>query len=242
MTDSDEQGRSDYAGISSSDSVARVLVVDDHGLVRAGLRELIDAEPDLKTCTEAANLAEAKLAVERYSPQVVLLDLTLGIEDGRELLRWLATRPNPPSVLILSMEEEAMWAADLLAMGARGYLQKASTPTQILAAVRLVLAGKIALSPALTQSLVRRMSKGRDATFGAGPTGVTGADALTPRERQILGLVAQARSSRDIAQTLGCAMKTVDTHKRAICEKLALNGSADLLRYAVTYRRLVGDR
>ena len=217
---------------------ARVLLVDDHSLVRSGLRELIDAQPDLRTCAEAANLAEAQLAIVNVEPDVIVLDLTLGREDGRDLLRWLALRHGAAPTLVLSMLEEALYASDVLALGARGYLSKSCPPDSIIRGIRSVLAGKVALSDLATERLVKRLAKGRDqrGAAPAGPGGLTAdTDRLTPREREVLTLIGHAYSTREIAEALGCAVKTVDSHKRAICEKLGLESTDVLLRYAITH-------
>lgn len=214
---------------------SRVLLVDDHSVVRGGLRELIDAQPDLRTCAEAATIDEAQRAIVGHAPNVIVLDLTLGKEDGRDLLRWLALRPNHPPVLVLSMFEEALYAADVLALGAKGYLTKSTSPDAIIRGIRTVLAGKVALSEGATERLVKRLARGRDQRGGA--TGGVTADAerLTPREREVLALIGHAYSTREIAVSLGCAVKTVDSHKRAICEKLGLETTDVLLRYAITH-------
>ncbi len=223
-------------GRSADERRARVLLVDDHSLVRSGLRELIDAQPDLRTCAEAATLAEAQLAVTNYSPDVIVLDLTLGREDGRDLLKWLALRQSPAPTLVLSMLEEALYATDVLALGARGYLSKSCPPDNIIRGIRSVLAGKVALSDQATERLVKRLAKGRDQRGGAGPGAITAdADRLTPREREVLTHIGNAYSTREIADALGCAVKTVDSHKRAICEKLGLESTDVLLRYAITH-------
>lgn len=219
----------------------RVLLVDDHVLVRNGLRELIDAQPDLRTCAEAANLEEARQAVINCEPDVIVLDLTLGREDGRELLKWLALRLGPPPTLVLSMLEEALYATDVLALGARGYLSKSCPPEQIIRGIRTVLGGKVALSDQATERLVKRLAKGRDqrGVPGGTTTGLTAdTDRLTPREREVLTLIGHAYSTREIADALGCAVKTVDSHKRAICEKLGLDSTDVLLRYAITHHEL----
>lgn len=213
---------------------ARVLLVDDHAVVRSGLRELIDAQPDLLTCAEAATVAEARLAVETLAPDVVVLDLTLGRDDGRDLLKWLSIRKPAPPVLVLSMLEETLHATDVLALGARGYLSKSAPPDAIVRALRVVLAGQIALSHSAAERLVKRLARSRDHR-GALPPGGADLDCLTVRERVVLGLLGTALSTREIAESLGCATKTIDSHKRAICEKLGLDSTDALLRYAIVH-------
>ena len=224
------------------ESRAGVLIVDDHALVRSALRDLIDAQADLRTCAEAASLDEAERAIVACHPDVVILDLTLGREDGRDLLKRLALRENPPAVMVLSMLEEALYATEVLALGARGFLNKSGPPAEILAGLRNVLAGRVALSGAATERLVRRLAKGRESRGSAiGAAMKADTDRLTPREREVLTMIGRASSTREIAEALGCAPKTVDSHKRAICEKLGLDTTDMLLRYAIAHNDNVGD-
>jgi DNA-binding NarL/FixJ family response regulator len=224
------------AAEAAGDTRASVLIVDDHALVRSALRDLFDAQPDLRTCAEAANLDEAERAIVACRPDVVILDLTLGREDGRDLLKRLVLRESPPSVMVLSMLEEALYATEVLALGARGFLNKSGPPAEILAGVRSVLAGRVALSGAATERLVRRLAKGRESRGSAiGASMKADTDRLTPREREVLTMIGRANSTREIAEALGCAPKTVDSHKRAICEKLGLDTTDMLLRYAIAH-------
>ena len=222
---------SEPAPSPARESRASVLIVDDHALVRSALRDLIDAQPDLRTCAEAATLDEAERAIVACHPDIVILDLTLGREDGRDLLKRLALRESPPAVMVLSMLEEALYATEVLALGARGFLNKSGPPAEILAGLRNVLAGRVALSGAATERLVRRLAKG--SAIGASMKADT--DRLTPREREVLTMIGRANSTREIAEALGCAPKTVDSHKRAICEKLGLDTTDMLLRYAIAH-------
>ena len=230
------------AASAARDARATVLIVDDHALVRSALRDLVDAQSDLRTCAEAATIDEAERAIVAYRPDIVILDLTLGKEDGRELLKRLALRETPPAVMVLSMLEEALYATEVLALGARGFLNKSGPPAEILAGVRSVLAGRVALSGAATERLVRRLAKGRESRGSAiGASMKADTDRLTPREREVLTMIGRANSTREIAEALGCAPKTVDSHKRAICEKLGLDTTDMLLRYAIAHNDNVVD-
>lgn len=221
----------------AADTRSSVLIVDDHVLVRTALRELIDAQPDFRTCAEATTLEEAERALVACRPDAVVLDLTLGREDGREFLKRLSLHGNPPPVLVLSMLEEALYATEVLALGARGFLNKSSPPAEILAGLRSVVAGRVALSGAATERLVKRLAKGRETRGQSTGTSLKAdVEALTQREREVLKLVGQAHSTREIAEALGCAQKTVDSHKRSICEKLGLESTDVLLRYAIAHK------
>ena len=208
----------------------RILLVDDHEVVRIGLRQLVDAHPDLKVCGEATTVAEARAAIDLLKPDVVLLDLTLGEESGFDLLRSLDELSYTPRVLVLSMFDESLYADDALALGARGYTMKDVPPEDLIRAVRTIAAGGVYLSDRLAQRVMRRVAAGRE-------QGPAAHEALTPREQEVIELLGEALTTREIAARMGTAVKTVDSHKRNICEKLGLDSAAELLRYAVINAR-----
>jgi DNA-binding NarL/FixJ family response regulator len=204
----------------------RVLLVDDHEVVRIGLRQLIDSHVDLKVCGEATSLAAARTAIDDLKPDVVLLDLTLGEESGFDLLRSLGELRYTPRVLVLSMFDESLYADDALALGARGYTMKDVPSEDLIRAIRTVAGGSVYLSDRLAQRVMRRVAAGRE-------QGLAAHEALTPREQEVIEMLGHALTTREIAARLGTAVKTVDSHKRNICEKLGLESAAELLRYAV---------
>ncbi len=208
----------------------RILLVDDHEVVRIGLRQLIDSHSDLKVCGEATSVEEARAAINVLRPDVVLLDLTLGEESGFDLLRSLDELSYTPRVLVLSMFDESLYADDALALGARGYTMKDVPPEDLIRAVRTVASGGVYLSDKLSQRVMRRVAAGRE-------QGPAAHEALTPREQQVIELLGEACTTREIAARMGTAVKTVDSHKRNICEKLGLESAAELLRYAVINAR-----
>lgn len=207
--------------------MAKVLVVDDHPLMREGLNELIAADTDLEICGEADSAASALQAVALLNPDVVVLDLTLGSDDGVALVGTLRQRWPALPILVLSMHDEAVYGERLLAMGVRGYVMKQEASLVILTALRKVIAGEHYVSAALAGRLYARMSRARDASQ---PT-----DVLTQREREVLRQIARGQSTQDIAVTLGMSAKTVDSHRRNMREKLGLASAADLVRYAVQW-------
>ena len=230
MADSDT-GRS---GTKPPEHLARVsvLLVDDHEVVRIGLRQMIESHADLVVCGEATNLAEARAAISLLKPDLVLLDLTLGDESGLDLLRD-TERPLPlplPRVLVLSMFDEALYADDALALGARGYTMKDAPPADLIKAIRAVAAGGVYLSDRLAQRVMRRIAAGRE-------PGPRAHEMLTAREQEVIDLLGTALTTREIAAQMGTAVKTIDSHKRNICEKLGLDSAAALLRYAVVNAR-----
>lgn len=209
----------------------RVLIVDDHPIVRHGLARMIEASPDLAVCGEVETVADAKHAIRTLEPDVVIVDLTLGQGDGLELVRDVrAQRPGLP-MLVLSMHEESIYAERMLAAGARGYIMKEAASDQLLIALRRVLAGKVYLSEALTARLRAR---------GAASTGETTEDPLrrlSNREMQVLGKLGRGLSSRAIATDLTLSVKTVESHRQSIKRKLNLSNNAQLLQYALTLDR-----
>ncbi len=216
---------------SAESARRRVLIVDDHPIVRHGLARMIEASPDLAVCGEVETVADAKHAIRELEPDVVIVDLTLGQGDGLELVRDVrAQRPGLP-MLVLSMHEESIYAERMVAAGARGYIMKEAASDQLLIALRRVLAGKVYLSEVLTARLRAR---------GAAPTGEATEDPLrrlSNREMQVLGKLGRGLSSRAIATDLTLSVKTVESHRQSIKRKLNLANNAQLLQYALTLDR-----
>lgn len=209
----------------------RVLIVDDHPIVRHGLARMIEASPDLAVCGEVETVADAKHAIRTLEPDVVIVDLTLGQGDGLELVRDVRAQRSGLPMLVLSMHEESIYAERMLAAGARGYIMKEAASEQLLIALRRVLAGKVYLSEALTARLRAR---------GAASTGETTEDPLrrlSNREMQVLGKLGRGLSSRAIATDLTLSVKTVESHRQSIKRKLNLTNNAQLLQYALTLDR-----
>jgi len=207
--------------------VARVLIVDDHPLMREGLCELIAPERDLEVCGEADSARSAIAAIEALTPTVVVLDLTLGQDDGVSLVGDIHQRWPTLPILVLSMHDEALYAERLLSLGARAYVMKQEASAVFLQALRKVIAGEHYLSPALATRLYTRITRTRDAVHPA--------ESLTPRERAVLQEMARGHGTQAIAAALGMNGKTVDSHRRNIREKLGLASAADLVRYAVQW-------
>jgi DNA-binding NarL/FixJ family response regulator len=230
VQESDSKPRAADAWSPARSGQIRILLVDDHEVVRIGLRQLIDSRPDLRVCGEATTVAEARAAIGVAKPNVVLLDLTLGAESGFGLLGSLDELPCTPRILVLSMFDESLYADDALALGARGYTMKDVPPDELIKAIRTVAGGNVYLSDRLAQRMKRRIAAGRD-------QGPAAHEALTPREQEVIELLGEALTTREIAARMGTAVKTVDSHKRNICGKLGLASAAELLRYAVINAR-----
>lgn len=206
---------------------AKVLIVDDHPAMLAGLRGLLSGEPDLELCGEADSAASAVKAIETSAPEVIVLDLFLGADDDIDFVGRIHARWPHIRILVVSMQDEALFAERILAMGARGFVMKREASQVILAAVRKVLAGEYFLSPALGERLFARKARARYSSNVV--------DVLTAREREVLADIAVGKSTQQISKHLGMHVKTVDSHRRSMREKLGLNSAAELVRYAVQW-------
>ena len=207
----------------------RVLIVDDHPIVRQGLRRMIETESDLVVCGEVQTEREARAAIRALAPDVVIVDISLTQGDGLELVRDVhAQRPELP-MLVLSMHDELIYGERLLAAGACGYIMKQAASDQLLVALRRVLSGEIYISDALAGSLGRARAEGVDG-IGSDPI-----DRLSNRELQVLSLIGRGLSSREAADGLGLSVKTVETHRQSLKRKLNLATNAQLLQYAINW-------
>lgn len=201
----------------------RVLIVDDHPIVRQGLKRMIDAEADLEVCGEADSEPNARSAVRELDPDIVVVDLSLQDGDGLELVRAVhAHHPDVP-MLVLSMHDEAIYAERMLAEGASGYIMKQAAADQLLTALRTVLQGDTYLSAEMAA-----VHKEAAAKMGSDPL-----QRLSNRELQVLNLVGRGVSSRDIATELGLSVKTVESHRQSIKRKLHLLTNSQLIKYAM---------
>ena len=205
------------------------MVVDDHAIVRQGLAELINDQDDLITCGEADSPPVAMKEITATKPDVVVVDITLNGGDGIELCRQIHERWPKLPILVLSMHDETMYAERVLRAGATGYVMKQEPQEKVMAAIRRVLTGETYLSDAMASKLLRSFSGRTDAD--ASPL-----ERLSDRELQIFRMIGQGQSVRAIAEALFLSPKTVETHKEHIKQKLGLNTSNDLLRYAIEAR------
>ncbi len=207
----------------------RVLIVDDHPIVRQGLRRMIDPESDLVVCGEAQSEREARAAIRELDPDVVIVDISLVQGDGLELVRDVhAQRPDLP-MLVLSMHDETIYAGRLLAAGASGYIMKHAASEQLLSALRRVLCGETYVSEALTNKVPRAEGPAR-ASAASDPIG-----RLSNRELQVLSLIGRGLSSREAAEMLGVSVKTVESHRQSLKRKLNLLSNVQLLQYSINW-------
>jgi DNA-binding NarL/FixJ family response regulator len=215
---------------SSSGSVSkkRVLLVDDHPIVRHGLMELINTTQEICVCGEASTGKEALDLLESASPDMAIVDISLEDRNGVELIRdILARRPELPC-LVLSMYDETVYAIRVLRAGARGYIMKQEMPRKIIEAIRKVLDGNIYLSEKMSTRLLNRFVTTSMSEFSETPN-------LSPRELEVLTLIGRGQSTSEIADKLFLSVKTVAAHRERIKEKLGLENSIELLRYAMQF-------
>ena len=215
----------------AASSPRRVLVVDDHSVVRHGFRQLIDEQPDLSVAGEAATFPEGLDAFDDGVPDLVLMDVMLGegTATGLDLIKQLnASHPEVP-VLCVSMHDEALYARRALAAGAQGYAMKRVPDEELLQAMRQVLAGRIYVSDAIRERLLEDPPKERE-------NGDAPVDQLTDRELEVFLLVGRGLAPRHIAERLNVSVKTVESHRRNLRQKLKLESSSELVRYAVAWR------
>jgi DNA-binding NarL/FixJ family response regulator len=206
-----------------------VLLVDDHPFMRAGLRQLIDRQPDLLVCGEAGNPAEAFQQLAGRVPDLILTDLTMPGRGGLEFLRDLRAGHEKVPILVVSMHDEGVYAERALRAGARGYIMKEAGGENLLAALRRVLAGEIYVSPRMSARILDAISARR-------PRGSSSPiERLTDREFEVFQLIGQGKSTRDIAGELHLSPKTVDVHRGHIKEKLGLRDVTSLIRHAVRW-------
>lgn len=215
--------------MSNSFVARKVLVVDDHPIVRQGLAQLIDREPDLAVCGEAASVAEARAALKQLAPDVVVVDLSLQDSDGLELIKDIRSKRQDTPVLVLSMHDEGIYAERMLCAGANGYIMKQAASDQLLTALRRVLAGGVYVSEAVGASMIARFTAG-------GPRATADPiDRLSNRELQILNLIGQGHGTREIANSLNLSVKTIESHRQRIKKKLSIDTSPKLVQFAVNW-------
>jgi DNA-binding NarL/FixJ family response regulator len=207
----------------------KILLIDDHPLMRAGLAQLINRQADMVVCGEAGNPGEALSLLSSSGPDLVLADLTMRGRGGIELIKdLLAVRPGL-SILVLSMHDEGLYAERCLRAGARGYLMKEAGSENLLAALRRVLAGQISVSPSVSESILDHISAKK-------PRGSSSPiQALSDREFEVFQLVGLGRNTREIAAQLHLSPKTVDVHRARIRTKLGLKNFTALVHYAVRW-------
>ncbi|MCX5645330.1 MAG: response regulator transcription factor [Phycisphaerae bacterium] len=206
-----------------------VLIVDDHPIVRQGLAQLIDQEQDLKVCGQAGDAHEAMQAIGRLNPDMVIVDIGLRDTSGMELIKDLKIQYPDLPVLTLSMYDEAVYGERALRAGARGYVMKQEATEKVVTAIRRVLAGEVYVSSGMAAQMVSKFVGG--GTRAAGSP----ADSLSDRELEVFRMIGEGFSTREMAQKLHLSVKTVETYRAHIKDKLGLQDANELLRSAIRW-------
>ncbi len=201
----------------------RVLLADDHRVVLSGFRSMLDAQADIEVVGEAANGREAVELAERMNPDVVVMDVTMPVLNGIEAVRQIVKAVPSVRVLALSMHKDSVYVREMLRAGAKGYLLKDCQEADLLSAVRAVFGGKGWLSPDISDAVLDDYR--RHVTHPI--------DLLSPREREVLQLLAESRTNKEMATLLGISVYTVEAHRGRIMEKLNLHTVGELVRFAI---------
>lgn len=215
--------------------VKKVLLVDDHPIMRHGLAQLVRMEEGLEVCGEAGSAREGLAAIEELKPDLAIVDLTLPDKNGLELVKDICAMCPGTQILVLSMHDEALYAERALRAGARGYLMKEIAAESLIPAIRKVLGGGIFVS----ETVATRMME--QATGGRGRQGVAGIESLTDRELEVLAMIGAGRATKNIAAQMGISTRTVEAHRAHIKEKLGLTDAGALVRYAVQWVEQQGN-
>jgi DNA-binding NarL/FixJ family response regulator len=217
-------GKSFYGG-----GPARILVVDDHPLVREGLVQIIKRQSDLVCCGEADTAAAAQTAVATHKPDLVTIDIRLQNGDGLEMIRDLTLLQPSLLTLVISQCDETLYAERALKAGARGYVMKERATDEVLTAIRTILAGELYVSPKIAALALHKMIGVKSSNHDGDISN------LSNRELQVLQLLGAGLGTKKVAIKLGLSIKTVETHRENIKHKLRLSNAAELVRYAMDW-------
>ena len=208
---------------------SRVLLVDDHPIVRQGLALLIDRETDLCVCGEAEGAHSAFHSIVTLRPDMVILDISLNGPDGLDVLKEIRTKTTSLPVLILSMHDESIYAERAMRAGANGYIMKQEATEKVLVAIRRILQGDVYLSDRLTNTMLQQYVR------GASPAKGSPLVNLTDRELEVFRLIGEGHGTRQIAEELHLSVKTIESYQAHIKEKLALRNARELVQHAIEW-------
>jgi DNA-binding NarL/FixJ family response regulator len=207
----------------------RVIIVDDHPIVRQGLAQLINQEADLEVCGQAEDAHEAMHAIRELAPDLVIVDISLKDTSGMELIKDLKGQSPQLPVLTLSMHDEAVYGERALRAGARGYIMKQEATEKVVTAIRRVLAGEVYVSDGMAAHMVNRFVGGSGRGAGAS------VDSLSNRELEVFRFIGEGYSTREMAEKLHLSVKTIETYRAHIKEKLNLQDASELRRAAIQW-------
>jgi DNA-binding NarL/FixJ family response regulator len=215
--------------MTTSPKKFKVLLVDDHPIVRQGLALLIDREADLSVCGEAERAHTAFHAIEALKPDIVVLDISLSGPDGLDVLKEIRMKTSDLPVLILSMHDESIYAERAMRAGANGYIMKQEATEKVLVAIRRILQGEVYLSDRLTNTMLQQFVR------GTAPSKSSPLVNLTDRELEVFRLIGEGHGTRRIADELHLSVKTIESYQAHIKEKLALRNARELVQHAIEW-------
>lgn len=217
------------AAVRAHRPAARIMIVDDHPLVRKALAELISSEPNLEVAGEAGDVADALQQLDACHPDLVIIDISLAKGNGLELIKQIKARDPEIKMLVSSMHDESLYAERALRAGAKGYINKQAAMDQVIEAVRQILRGGIFLSSRMSGRMLDRIIGGR------GEPSLSPIETLSDRELEVFQLIGRGLTTRDIAGRIHLSTKTVETYRQHIKAKLKLKNSNELVQRAVTW-------
>jgi len=210
-------------------NIKKIVIVDDHPILRKGLSMLINQEADLAVAGEAGDARKAMELIESLKPDMVIIDISLPGVDGVELIKNIKLKYGDLPALVVSMHDEALFAERALRSGARGYIMKQEAVEKVLTAIRHILAGEIFVSGAIATKMLEKLVEGEPKNT-ASPL-----DLLSDRELSVFHLIGQGMTTRQIAEELHLSVKTIESYRSHIKEKLRLSSGMDLLKYAIQW-------
>jgi DNA-binding NarL/FixJ family response regulator len=210
-------------------SALQILVADDHDLMRRGLRSILEAQPGWQVCGEAHTGTEAVEMAEKLQPNVAILDISMPEMNGLEAAKQIQQASSKTEILVLSMHCSDQLIRDVVDAGVRGYVVKSDSDRDLVVAVRALANHKPFFTPHATELMLNSVRDPQTTVPGAG----TMRERLTPREREIVQLIAQGRNSKDVAASLGISVKTAETHRANIMRKLQVHTVSEVVRYAL---------
>jgi DNA-binding NarL/FixJ family response regulator len=214
---------------TTDEGKTKILIVDDHPIVRQGLAELINHEDDLVVCGQAEDSHQAMAAIKKLQPDLAIVDISLRETSGMELIKDIKAQYPDLVVLALSMHDESLYAERALRAGAKGYIMKAEATENVVSAIRKVMTRQIYVSDRMAAKMVRKL-------VGGGPdVGASAIDRLSDRELEVFSLIGHGFGTRQIAERLHLSVKTVETYRAHIKEKLNLADASELLQYAIQW-------
>lgn len=215
--------------VSVDRKTTRILVVDDHPVVRQGLALLIEQEPDMAYVGDAESASDALKAIEETKPDIAVVDISLKDSSGIELIKDIRVRYPDLQVLVLSMHDESFYAERVLRAGARGYVTKDEATEKVIVAIRRILTGEIYLSEKMSSKMLCKLVENRTGTAGLS------VECLSDRELQVFELIGQGMGTRNIAEALHLSTKTIESHRERIKKKLKLDNASELLQHAIQW-------